>query len=167
LSVYDKEHLYLNFLSINPLFLLCSYIFLESPSDSLIWGTPLKISRRLLVPYWHQILGLSLRYWVDICGNMTSFINTREDFWNIFVKKFREDLLIHGQNILMDYRILLMEWYALITRSFQILLDLLVLYLEISPKHVNHKCPVFFTESFLIATSIIPPLCSKIGFRTL
>jgi hypothetical protein len=32
---------------------------------------------------------------------------------------------------LMDYMILLMEWYALITRSFQIL---------------NHKCPVFFTE---------------------
>jgi hypothetical protein len=23
----------------------------------------------------------------------------------------REDLLIHGQKILMDYRILLMEWY--------------------------------------------------------
>jgi hypothetical protein len=39
-----------------------------------------------VVPYWHQILGLSLRYWGDICGNMTSFINTR-DWWG-FLKYF-------------------------------------------------------------------------------
>ena len=48
-------------------------------------------------------------------------------------KIYEQDLLIHGQKFLMDYRILPMEWYALIARSFQILLDLLVLYLEISP----------------------------------
>ena len=34
-------------------------------------------------------------------------------------KIYEQDLLIHGQKILMDYRILLMERYALIARSFQ------------------------------------------------
>jgi hypothetical protein len=59
LSVYDKEHLCLNFLT---------KIFQKSSSI-----THLMISRGLLVPYWHQILGLSPRYWVDVPINLREY----------------------------------------------------------------------------------------------